>query len=333
MEPNRVENALRRGIAYCVRAFESSGHWSDFCFFNQTSDEWVTGVTMNYLLDAGERCPQWLQTSASTFLASRARKMGGWGWGLGAGSDCDSTVACYAAVKNTAETNGLDVNLIANFVLEHHGANGGFSTYLPTSLLNSRPSFCLETPCVTANVLNYFSESLPESIRKRAFQYLLESEGKQGIAWGWKGLWWDGWAHTTCLVLRAFSKVDRDSFVERFLNSRKYSDASDHFQDDCIYPEGNSISDASILEIFGQIDPYEEISVSMLDKVLATQSLEGAWTSPSLLRFIQDDDSEPWLNPASHQYSPSTTNIYPTAFVCSVLSRLLQRNKTTKVRD
>lgn len=318
-ERDQVAAAVARGKQYCLEMQGHDGRWRDFSFLGRVSDDWMTGAVAVLLRSVGQDCLEdWMLKAASSLKCSE-RASGGWGWDVACSADCDSTALCLRAVTQGAKAFSEGKSLA--FILRHQREDGGFGTYLPESLEQRRPAFSVSSPCVTANVLLHCGDALEPRRLTAALRYLSRRKGAQGVAGVWKGLWWDGWGHTTALVVEACAM--RREIPPMSVVASEIPTGS--FGDDSLYASGSPLVTASLLSVFvaGGNRFMDEVRRCAL-RLVEAQTDVGSWECPPMLRFIGAEDDKPWQNPARQQLSGSPSGVYATAYTCHALQSALR---------
>jgi hypothetical protein len=316
-----IDIAIRRGVAYLLSSQASDGSWSDFEIMGYGSCEWITGAVVVALDTAASWVPVLSDRSslskARGFLRATRRASGGWGWCPSIGPDVDSTAVCVAALKGTLSP--AECRQVTDFVLLHQADAGGFATYLPSSLTFERPAFCVPSPCVTGNVLTYCRDLLPAAVCTRAGQSIRAALGEGGASGVWRGIWWDGWAHTTTLAVRGLSGTSDLAAVDSTVRNEVHARVRSRLGDDSLSAEPSALVAASILGTL--VNVRSQTSSGALRQLLDMQATDGSWSAPECLRFVKSDDLRPWERPHTHPRFSSSTRVYPTAFAIDILGQ------------
>jgi hypothetical protein len=258
-----VDEAIRRGVHFLLRAQAADGSWSDWALPPGASDGWTTAYVARHLAAAHDGPAI---AAAAGWLSATELPGGGWGYNDRVGCDADSTAnaVLFLAATGAGVSSGARERLLA-----FQRSGGGFATYPPDAGLGSWGHAHADVTAVAAQALAALGGGVDLELG-RALDYLRARRGPDGL---WPSFWWRSPLYATAAALavpgiepglRLSAARTRGAFERALLV-------------DCLLADG------------------QRGLAAALAAVLAAEQLpDGSWVSRPVLRLTDRACAAPW---------------------------------------
>lgn len=268
-----VAGAAERAAGFLIAERQQDDFWRDFQLVNGASDEWVTAFVGYALAESGVLLPPGLVKETVQALLRRQRSDGGWGYNRISPADADST-AWGLKFLNAAAYSGPEVEAAAAFLLSHLRADGGVSTYAPSTRLRFAGASGVRDdsgwrgahPCVAANAAGLLPERLTD--------YLLSTQDAGGA---WRAYWWRTDAFATALAAEGLAQVEAagESISKAAAWARGQAAAA-----------GGAFDRAWLIRLLLRGGPEDRAQArAMAHALAAEQHLDGGWDASAEMLF------------------------------------------------
>lgn len=273
--PQRSRDAaMEAAVSFLLAARRQDDLWDDFRLVNGSSDEWVSAF-VGLALARLER-PALAEMLDQTRRAMEARCRPGSGWGYNAVSPADADSTAWALKFLGAVAPQSDcIEGARAFLAGHRLADGGLSTYAPSTLIRiegaavAAPGWRGAHDCVAAGAAPLLDGTLGAYLR-----------GRQQPEGCWLASWWKTDAFATALALESFAHDE--AVTQRAVRWARAQET-----------RGRSPFDrawlASILWRGGQGDRAR--AAAMLDALAAEQHDDGSWVAGAPMLFPAPDSA------------------------------------------
>jgi len=287
-----VAETITRAICFLLYSRDPQGLWSDFRLPVGESSGWVTGFVGSVLAGIGD--DRVVRETRDVWNAFAAQNLftghGGWGYNLLTPEDADSTVWGIRFALSLGLEGKLRTKTAEEFLLKHHTADGGITTYILEKELRKLIGATTEEDiagwtgshiCVTAA-----AAGIP-TFRRILLPYLLAHQLPGG---NWKGYWWSDTTHATALATEALVAAGRaehhQAIKKAFLWAMQLFGKNPFVAND-IFHEGSPFATAlglKTLLLAGKTERIHEKPAEVARWLISRQLDNGSWQPSALLQ-------------------------------------------------
>lgn len=307
-----VDAARQRSLDFLLAMCRPDGLWYDFYTLAGLSNDWVSGVVLNALAQAGSHAVDGVDRSIAALLR-RQRRNGGWSYNERVPTDCDSTAWVTLALLTRTRWRPSALVRAARYVLLHQDtATGAFATYAPYDrihrYIHATPEQTagwqlphLGVSCLAVQALLGLGVAPDVPRMALALRYITEARATQGL---WSCYWWRGHGYATyhalrSLVLGQALPGDAPGEVAAAIIDRQGTDGAWHLDDGapCAFETAHMLRALALIEsdVAGLASPMDRGSRALLE----LQKRDGSFEPMPILRIPPPmaervDDSSRW---------------------------------------
>jgi hypothetical protein len=272
---DRMEAALRRGVAFLLARQGSDGSWTDWALPPGSSADWTTAYVGLRLAALGKPFRVALRSPldrAARWLLARGTVHRGWGYNSAVEQDADSTALAllFLAGSGIPAPPGAYAAL-----MRYQRDDGGFSTFLPDGLTGSWGHSHPEITPIALLALRGVPDIFPPASQYRALAAIHRARRPDGT---WNSFWWTSplpACEANLAGLRVFGQTE--SLPEKL---RRLS------------PQ-DGLQAALLLSISARREQLPRLAV-LTRTLLVGQMADGGWHGTASLRIPPRNCARPW---------------------------------------